>query len=106
MGVSTPNAETFPPALGEPLKKSFCPTTISAETGAGLLSTAALNRRIRWFPVSATQRLPVESTATARGWFIDVVDTACAVRVVKLDWPKTASGSMRVRLSNGERNRT
>ena len=86
-GVSKPAPETCPPALALLLRKSFWPITVSAAGCAWLFSTAALNRRTRLLPLSATHRLPDESKATARGWFSELLETADAVRAVKFGCP-------------------
>src|SRR5579885_3436144 len=62
--------ETVRPRLAVLLVKSGWPITKSASGGAGLLSTPARKRSTRWFPVSATYRLPLAgSTANPRGLF-------------------------------------
>src|ERR1035437_2442919 len=87
VGGSKPEPVTCPPALALLLKKSLCPRTVSAAGGVWLFSTAALNRTTRWFPLSATHRLPAESKATERGWFSAVLEGADAVRLLKFGCP-------------------
>ena len=87
VGVSKPEPVTCPPELALLLKKSLCPMTVSAAGYVWLFSTAALNRTTRWFPLSATQRLPAGSKVRARGWFSAVLDGADAVRLLKLGCP-------------------
>src|ERR1035437_5147242 len=87
VGVSKPEPETGPPALTLLLKKSTCPITVSAAGGVGLFNTAALKRTTRWWPPSATHRLPDASKLTARGWFSEVLEGADAVRLLKFGCP-------------------
>ena len=69
-----------------------------------LSSTPVLYRTTRWFPLSATHRLPAGSNATARGWFSELLEGVDAVRLLKLGCPYTASGSIRVGFANGDWN--
>ena len=89
-GVLNPAPEIgavpVPPRLAAPLKKSFWPITVSASGGVRLFSADAPNRRMRLFPVSATQRFPPGSNASIRGAFINNL-VVPAVRVVNPGWP-------------------